>query len=97
MVQDWTKIFFDCFNPVTLWFDATYSAIMVIQLIIFVGEIGKNTGRIATEYGGVPVQLSCVYAYIMLKRSNDPNFDLYLQQAQVIINVILTSWTSHQF
>ncbi|KAL6640846.1 hypothetical protein ACP70R_021969 [Stipagrostis hirtigluma subsp. patula] len=76
VVNDWSRVFFDCFHPAALWLDALYSGMVVIQLITFVGRIEWNTGRIAAEYASVALQLSGVNGYVMMKRSaNDPTFD----------------------
>lgn len=75
VVRDWTRTFYDCFSPLPLWLDALYSGIVLVQLIAFVGHINENTARVAVEYAGLLLQLSFVFSFVMLKLSNDPEFN----------------------
>lgn len=86
MVDDWSKTFFDCFTPLTLWLDAIYSCVVITQLTVFIGDIQNNSGRIMLEFGALSILLSCLYGYVMLKSSNDPSFDRASGQKQVFAN-----------
>ncbi|TVU26872.1 hypothetical protein EJB05_29443 [Eragrostis curvula] len=67
-----------------MWLDAVYSGVVILQHILFIGEIPKSNGRIMAEYGGMALLLSCVYGYVMLKSSNYPDFDRDKGQKQNI-------------
>uniref|UniRef100_J3N687 Uncharacterized protein n=1 Tax=Oryza brachyantha TaxID=4533 RepID=J3N687_ORYBR len=72
VVEDWSKVLYDCFTPMALWVDAMYSGIVITFHIFFIGITPESYSKVLIEYGGFAIQLVAIFVYVMLK-SGDKN------------------------
>uniref|UniRef100_A0ACD5WA50 Uncharacterized protein n=1 Tax=Avena sativa TaxID=4498 RepID=A0ACD5WA50_AVESA len=73
-IQDWAKVFFDCFTPISLWLEVLYSTIFLVHLLVFVGGLESNYGRIIMEFGGLGIQLVAIIGYVLQKLAYDDHY-----------------------
>uniref|UniRef100_A0A0D9XPE2 Uncharacterized protein n=1 Tax=Leersia perrieri TaxID=77586 RepID=A0A0D9XPE2_9ORYZ len=86
--KDWASSFYDCFTPLTLWLEGVYSAIELFLLLVFIGDIQENWGRLVVGFVGVALQLAGVVFFVMMKATRDPRFPIGKAENQSLAAII---------